>query len=417
MLFYLHSALVLIFGVILSVAFSDVRLHKKNILFALIFCVVLGLAQLVILRTFSEQLVWRLYPLIVHLPTILFIAFVFKKNFFTAIVSVLATYLLCQPAKWMGVFIYHYTQSSNWEYVARICSLLLVGFLSLKYAAPCLRSIFNKSTRSILIFGIVPAVYYLFDYIAVVYTNSLLGNNQIAIEFVPLLLCFSFLVFCMVYFREHEQKAEAERKEQVIHLVAQQQTAHIEKAKQIEQELRVARHDMRHFLSQLATCIDADDSAKAKELLQSYITYIDGIRLAHYCDCDTVNYVLSAFSARCAQANIDLQCDVRLDVLKTDELLFCSILQNALDNAYNAQQALEPEQRNIWVLLKTMDGKLLLSVKNPLKNIPTFADGLPVASEPGHGYGTQSIRYLSERLGGSCQFFVQDELFVVRVLL
>ena len=417
MLFYLHGALLLVFGVILSAVFSGIRPNNKNMIPALVFCAVLGLVQIALFRFFSEQFIWQIYPLIAHLPTVLFLVFVFKKELHTAIISVLVAYLFCQPAKWAGVCAYYFAQSSKWEYVVRIITLLAVGLFSLKYAAPCLRGIFNKDARSVMIFAIVPASYYLFDYFAAVYTNSWLENNQIVIEFLPLLLCFSFLTFCMVYYQEHERKADAERKEQVIRLVAQQQTAHIEKAKQVEQELRVARHDMRHFLNQLAACIDADDIPKTKELLHSYINYIDGIQLAHYCDCDTVNYVLSAFSAHCTQANIQLHCDISLDTLKTDELLFCSILQNALDNAYNAQLLLPPEQRNIWLLLKTLDGKLLLSVKNPTKSIPNFVDGLPVSSEPGHGYGTQSIRYLSERFGGNCQFSMQNNLFVVRVLI
>ena len=64
-----------------------------------------------------------------------------------------------------------------------------------------------------------------------------------------------------------------------------------------------------------------------------------------------------------------------------------------------------------------MDSKLLLSVKNPTKEVPVFSDGLPLSRKPGHGYGAQSIRYLSERLGGSCQFSYHDGTFILRVVL
>ena len=109
--------------------------------------------------------------------------------------------------------------------------------------------------------------------------------------------------------------------------------------------------------------------------------------------------------------------ELRVDYLEKDELLFCSILQNALDNAYNAQLLLDPSRRNIHILLNTVDEKLLLSVKNPTKHSPLFVDGIPVSTEPGHGYGTQSIRYMTERLGGNCQFSVQDDTFILRVVI
>ncbi|MBO5867771.1 MAG: sensor histidine kinase [Oscillospiraceae bacterium] len=416
-LFYLHSAAVLLFGVFLSAAFSGTQLTRKNMGILLGYCVFSGLLQLLVLMQFSEQTVWYIYPLIVHLPTILFFRFAFRQRLFTAFVSVLSAYLLCQPAKWLGVFAYHLTQNISWEYVARLICLMCVGIFSIKIAAPCFRGIFTKDNRSLAIFGIVPIVYYLYDYSAVVYADFWQASNQTVTEFMPLLLCIAFLLFCMVYYREYEQKTDAERKEQVVQIVVQQQAKQMENVKQAEDVLRMTRHDMRHFLNRLALCIDNNDLSKAKDMLQDYITYIDGTQLTRFCGHDTVNSVLSAFAALCQQENIQLHCDVQLDSLEVDELLFCSILQNALENAYNAQLQLKPERRNIFLMLKYMDGKLLLSVKNPTKEIPVFADGLPVVNTPDHGYGTQSIRYLSERLHGSCQFSCNGDLFILRVVL
>ena len=71
----------------------------------------------------------------------------------------------------------------------------------------------------------------------------------------------------------------------------------------------------------------------------------------------------------------------------------------------------------VKLMLKQVDGHLLLSVKNPVGKIPAFVDGLPVAQREGHGYGTQSIRYMTERLGGKCQFLVEQDVFILRVVL
>lgn len=416
-LFYLHSAGVLIFGVFLSAAFSGITRAYKNSLYHLIFCLLCGGLQLAFFLLFSEQTVWYLYPLITHLPLVLYLALVFRRRVSTALVAVLSSYLFCQPAKWMGVLAFYLTQNISLEYAARILSLTVVGILSVKYAAPSLSGIFSKDLRSLLVFGIVPMVYYVFDYMAVVYTDFWQSTNQVAFEFLPFLLCITFLLFCTVYYREYERKADAERKEQIVRIVAEQQAKHTENVQQLDQEIRILRHDMLHFLNRLAICIDSDDLPKAKEMLQSYISYIDGTQLTRFCGCDAVNYVLSAFAANCDRDHIRLQCDVQLDTLKTDELHFCSILQNALENAYHAQLLLEPEQRTISLLLKHVDDKLLLSVKNPTKETPTFSDGLPLSRKPGHGYGTQSIRYLTERLHGNCQFSCHDGQFILRVVL
>jgi sensor histidine kinase regulating citrate/malate metabolism len=108
---------------------------------------------------------------------------------------------------------------------------------------------------------------------------------------------------------------------------------------------------------------------------------------------------------------------IELTELNVDDTLFISILSNALDNALNAQEFIPENERYIKLMMKTVDDKLLLSVKNPTHQKVIFSDGLPVTEKKGHGYGTQSIRYMTERLGGNCQFSEQDRIFTLRVII
>ena len=152
-------------------------------------------------------------------------------------------------------------------------------------------------------------------------------------------------------------------------------------------------------------------------MVTSFTSYVDRTKLEVFCENNTVNCVLSDFAAKCKARNVSFTHNVAIEGVKVDELLFASILSNALDNALNAQEKLPEGKRRIKLMLKTADGRLLLSVKNPVETAPVFADGLPVTKRDGHGYGTQSIRYTTERLGGNCQFSMQDGWFVVRVML
>lgn len=103
--------------------------------------------------------------------------------------------------------------------------------------------------------------------------------------------------------------------------------------------------------------------------------------------------------------------------LHSDVNMFSSILSNALDNALDAQKELPQESRSVRLMLKTSGGKLLLSVENPIAAAPRFDDGLPVSKKEEHGYGTQSIRYMTERLGGKWQFSVKEITFILKVII
>ena len=63
------------------------------------------------------------------------------------------------------------------------------------------------------------------------------------------------------------------------------------------------------------------------------------------------------------------------------------------------------------------DGKLLISLKNTFAEKPVLTDGMPYSSKAGHGFGTQSIRYVTEKLNGNCQFSVKDGWFILRIVL
>lgn len=417
-LFFVHYGLLLLFGILLSLAFGGVQLGKKrNLGWAFGLFLLCGTLQLAAYGLFDEELVWKLYPLIAHLPVGALLCLRYRRPVVTALAAISTAYLCCQPAKWMGLLCGALTNSYLGEQIARILVLLAVGFMALGYLAPYLAELFAKDLRSVCIFGSVPIVYYLFDYATGVYTDLWTANNRIAAEFLPFLLCVVFLVFCLVYHKEYEKKADAQRREQIIRLKAQQQAHQVEAMKRSEQEIRLLRHDMRLFLNSLAVCLENGEQEKALKMLAAHTAHIEGTKLERFCRNDTVNCVLSSYAVRCRDQGVNWEYTVELEELKVDEILFASILSNALDNALNAQEKLPESQRSIRLMLKTVEGKLLLSLKNPTAKDPVFVDGLPVTSRKGHGYGTQSIRYITQRLGGNCQFSLRDGWFAVRVVL
>lgn len=416
-LFFVHSAMLLFFGVFLSSAFAGVQFSKKNLITLFIFCVFTGLLQLVLYSISQEEIVRKLYPFIVHLPVLLLLCFLFKKRMSTSIASVSTAYLCCQPAKWLGVTFLALTNNPIIEYSVQICVLIIVGIISLTILTPYLSATFNDNSRSVLLLGLIPVVYYIFDYLTVVYTDFGITYNSVTMEFQTFLLSIVFLIFCVMYYRESEERANAERKEQVFRITAEQQAKEIDAVKRSEQKIRIIRHDMRLLLNNIAMCIENDDKETARKLISGYTTTIDATTVQKYCNNMTINYIFSDFSARCEELHIKFIYQIELGKLSCDEVMLSTIISNALDNALNAQKLLPESERKINVLLRTHNDKTLFSVTNPYKNKPVFKDGKPFSQKTGHGYGSQSILYLAENMGGTCQFLMDENNFIVRVLI
>ena len=416
-MFFAHYITLLAFGVLLTFSFSGIRFTKKNIFSSAAVFLFCGILQLVFFIFLNEAVVWKLYPLIIHFPIAFVLLLFYKKRVATVLSSLCLAYLCCQPAKWFGIFFEELTKSVAVSYSARILVLLAVALSCIFIFSSYISEIFNKDSRSVRIFGTVPIVYYGFDYAMSIYTDLWKTSHPLAAEFLPFFICMFFMIFCVVYYKEHEKKADAQRNEQIMKITAEQQTKEIEAVKRSNTETRLLRHDMRLVLSSIALSIEQNDRENALNIISGFISRVEASALHRYCENDTVNYIITSYEIKCKDLETRLDATVEIGELQVDEAMFASIISNALDNALNAQAELEPHMRRIKIMLKESEGKLLLSVKNPFKGKVTFADGLPVSGKKGHGLGTQSIRYMAEKMGGKCQFTIQDDLFVLRVVL
>jgi len=416
-LFFINAGALVLFGVYLAVAFAGIKFTRKNFAVCFCFCAASGLLQLLAYIIFSPTFVWKIYPFITHAPLLLLLVYLFHRRFVTAIVSICTAYLCCQPAKWFGVLASTFTHSTDIEYLVRVCLLCITFPIVYFYLSQHMAEIFNKDTRSVCIFGITPILYYLFDYIVVVYTNLWTSYASIVGEFLTFFLCAIFLIFCIVYYKEYEQKTNAQQKELIINLIIEEQKKELEAIKRNEHEIHLLRHDMRLLLTTLFIAVENNDKETSQKMIASYINDIDATTIKKFCSNTTINYVISAFARKCEELEIELICQISMSKLTCDETLLATIISNALDNAINAQQQFPIGRRGIEIMLKDLNGKLLFSTKNTFKTKPVLIDGIPKSNHTGHGYGSQSIAYLTERLGGVCQFTIDGNYFIVRVII
>lgn len=416
-LFFAHYALLLAYGITLSLAFAKVSFSRQNLPKILVIFVFCGSLQLITYLFSKDVLLWEIYPLISHLPIIVILWRFYKRRLVTAIAATTTAYLCCQPAKIMGEFTLMLTKSVNAEYSIRIFCYLVFAFILLKYFCNYIAEIFTRNDRSIYTFAFLPLGFYIYEYLMGIYTDLWYTSNPFAREILPLFVFIIFVTICVTYYREYALREYSEQREQLILTTVEQQRKEIDAIKVGTKEIRLMRHDMRLILNNVAACLEDDNKDKALELISGFTTHIDNTVIKRYCENETFNYVIAAFEAKCQDSFIEFVCDAEIGDVQHDEIMLSSILSNALDNAYNAQMELPKSKRKIMLLFKHAKGKILLSVKNPFATRPVFVDGLPVAKRSGHGYGTKSIQYTTEKLGGNCQFTVQDELFVARIVL
>lgn len=408
----------LFFGITVSASFLGIEFTRtNNMVFATFGLLIYGL-QAVSYVLLGMDYASMLYPLITHLPLLLLFFFYYKQMTLPSILAIMSAYLCCQISKWFGSLALSISNEMWVMYVVRVATMIPLGYYIIKYVSPSVRLILAKSSKTIIIFGIIPFTYYIFDYIATVYTNLLYSGSQVVFEFLPFVLCIAYLIFNTVYFKEYEQKCEAERQNQLMEIQKAQSVKAIEAIKRSEYEISLVRHDMRHFLNNILAYIETENCDKAKDYIKEIIELTDKTAIRKFCNNEIVNMVLSSYESKMNDQDIELKAAVDIpESLPCSDVDLTSILANGLENAIQAVSRLEPDKRFISLALHMNENKLLLSIKNPYAQKPEFESGIPVAREPGHGLGTQSIKYVTSKLKGNCQFTAEDGMFALRVVL
>lgn len=414
----LHHAVTLLFGVYMSAAFLGIRMSRKNIAILCEFSAAVGAVSTLVFVSFGADFTTQVYPLIIHLPLILFLTFFYKYTPLCSTLSVLTAYLCCQISKWVGLAVLSITDAEWVYYSVRIVTTIVVFAVLIRYVSNATAQLIQKSREALLIFAILPFTYYFFDYATGVYTELIYSGEKVVSKFLGFALSIAYLLFLLVYFKQYEEKRETEQRSHILEMQREQYKREIEAQKRSANALSLLRHDMRHFCVAISAYIDSGEYDKAKEYISGIISYVDRTATHKFCKNEIVNMILSSYENVMEENRIDFKTSICIpERLPVSDVDLTSILSNSLENAIHAVLPLEAEERHITLHLRTDDGKLLISLKNTFAEKPVLTDGIPHSSKEGHGFGTQSIRYVTEKLKGNCQFSVKDDWFILRIVL
>ena len=410
-----HNATTLLFGVFASAAFLGIRLNRKNNLTLLLFSCVSGAIHLFVYQLYGTSFAEQLYPLITHIPLVLLLTLYYKYNATISILSILTAYLCCQISNWIGIAAFALTNQQWIYYSVRICITAIVFVLLIHYVSDITAQLLQKPTRSLMILGFMPFVYYIFDYVTSIYTSLLYSGLEIVGEFLGFVLCLTYLMFLFLYFKEYEANKEAEQRNQIIEMKRVQSEKELEA---LHRSVSILRHDMRHFLLSISSYIENNENEKALDYINEVIHTSDKTALQRYCKNNIVNLILSSHEGEMKKKQITFQYTIQIpEKLRISDVDLTALLSNGLENAIHAVSDLPMPKRIIRLDMHMNHDKLLISLKNTYAIKPQIIDGLPYTSEAGHGFGTKSIWYVAEKQNGNCQFMMDDRFFTMRIIL
>ena len=208
------------------------------------------------------------------------------------------------------------------------------------------------------------------------------------------------------------------RLQQENHFLSLQQERYENLCMAIE-EARQARHDIRHHFVQLSSLAEQGDMEKIKKYLSAATGKISDYNL-HFCENQAVDSVFGHYSTLAERENIPFHAMVSLPAdLSIDEINLCLVFSNLLENAIQASVKTDQARRKINVEVYPHHNHLLLiHVENTFDGKIRQENNIFQSSKrSGNGIGIESVRHITDKNGGACDFTYKDGIFSAKIML
>ncbi len=412
-----HYGILLLFGVFVSAAFLGVLKTRKDYFVLTISSAILIVIQLVLFLLFDFETVQKLYPLITHLPLVLFFIAFYKKRVFASVLSVTITYLCCQLVHWPELAVKTLGFHSIAVDLSASILLILLAVLLILFVAPPISKLLDSAQKSLFVFSIVPFVYYIYYYCCAVYTDLLFTSNLLTVEFFPFIICFAYLLFGTIYFKEYESRIEAANKAQMLKM----QMAQYEALQSRMEETRRARHDLRQHLHLIQAYIQNGNEAALSDYIRTYGQSLPEDTLERYCENTVVDTLIRFYAQKAANAQITFETNLHLpEELNISEPDLCVLIGNLLENALEECDRHVGDACSIKIIAQIRGSRtLIFTVDNSPAYEPKYLNGtlLSSKSHKKEGIGTFSIKSIAARYHGEASFEWKENVFYASVVL
>lgn len=184
---------------------------------------------------------------------------------------------------------------------------------------------------------------------------------------------------------------------------------------QSEQNLKILRHDMRHFSSMISHLLDQHEYEEIRKTLHYIDDVTDENKIIKYCNNLMVNTIVSKMMKRADSFHVRINLDLAVEKeLPVNNYEFTAVIANLFENAIICVKDFAADKRTADIIIHCSDKRLFIQTKNAYEKEIFFDSqtGLPRSDKgENHGLGMQSALAFSEKIGGTIDCFCENGLF------
>lgn len=405
--------------VLFMILFESRYPKKRTIALTLSLMVPLMLVNFTLLAFLGPEVMSTLLLITCSLPSLVFFWLLSKyrdgRFFFT---FCFADTIMLAIIDLTAVVDYYLGNTYIFLAVSRLIMCPAVAFVAFKWLRPLYFELQSSVKKGWYTFAGIALLFYVLMSMAMSVPTHITQRLEQLPSFVLLLALVPLIYIHIFSTLIHQQNTHdlAER-ESILQVQMSSLCSRMEEYSTANELLRKERHDFRHKMRTIAVLSENGQHEELQTITQDYIDNTRDTPLERYCDHTILDAVLSSYLEWAKRKQIQVTTKLAFpDTLPVNENELATVLANAIENAIQACERIESSERYIQVKAIT-EPCFMIQIRNSFDGAVMFdADGVPITTRKGHGFGTRSIVTFCEKNNAFYIFEAENKEFTLRII-
>lgn len=232
-----------------------------------------------------------------------------------------------------------------------------------------------------------------------------------------MLLCVSCIwLMCLIMYFVVQQMSKDNQTKLEYELMKEKEKyskESMEIIKRSNEELREFKHDLKNYLLPLQEAMETMPQSEMAKVWEKINQKIEDVQTLIQTGNSYVDSMINTKITLARSEKVDVKCTILSKMEGIDDLEFCSVFGNLMDNAIEAGRKVT-EKKEIIIFVEEKMGYLRLEIQNKIeKSVLNENSSLNTTKKDtsSHGIGHKSIKRTMQKVGGALKYYETGDLF------
>lgn len=232
-----------------------------------------------------------------------------------------------------------------------------------------------------------------------------------------MLLCVSCIwLMCLIMYFVVQQMSKDNQTKLEYELMKEKEKyskESMEIIKRSNEELREFKHDLKNYLLPLQEAMETMPQSEMAKVWEKINQKIEDVQTLIQTGNSYVDSMINTKITLARSEKVDVKCTILSKMEGIDDLEFCSVFGNLMDNAIEAERKVT-EKKEIIIFVEEKIGYLRLEIQNKIeKSVLNENSSLNTTKKDtsSHGIGHKSIKRTMQKVGGALKYYETGDLF------